>query len=365
MPEPNAPLFPYTVDGRLVGARLTQFGTGSAELLPAHKEWLTRYFVPKMKQNPGAWIDLAGSASRVGNADANKALSGLRIDAVADFIKQLHPAMNIQQRIKEGADDAASFNIDPRNNDGYWRSVLILWYGVQMAKVDVPDYPPVQDPPLRFRTYKAPPGCWCIVSVDTFGLPIKAGFSGGKLSLTLLNDQGEKWIINGYGGGAGVGINVGPEIAEEGWQLVVKGIKEIGVKAGDLANVSSKIKDLNLTGPSETDGGVFRRLTWSAGLTIQQIVGEGWITIGSGELQMVALGGEEGLIYFGPVLTSSATSAKIPVPNPVQPFLAAIDLAGGTPWGFYSSLGLGTLKAALGASCTQYRITSYHKDTSS
>ncbi|MDR3493045.1 MAG: hypothetical protein P4L82_00440 [Ancalomicrobiaceae bacterium] len=363
MPAPNAPLYPFTESGRLVGARLTQFATGSAELLPAHKDWIDKYFIPKMRANPNAWIDLIGSASRTGNAAKNLDLSGRRIDAVANYITTKYPGMRINLKIKQGDTDAASFKIEAANNDGFWRAVLIRWYGVQLAPSEVPDYPPEPEEKLHFRTYKAPPGCWCVISVNTFGLPIKAGIAAGMLEMTLLNDLGEQWVIKAYGGGIGVGPNIGPEVAEEGWMIVVKALKEIGLKATDLSNVSKTIKDLNLTGPSDTCGGVFRRMTWKAGLTIDQICSERWVTIGSGEAHAIAMGAEIGLVYFGAVLTTATGDAKIPLPNIAGPLAVVPELVLGRPWGYYQSLGLGTLKAALGLSCTQYRITSYAKAT--
>src|SRR5262249_7250182 len=61
----------------------------------------------------------------------------------------------------------------------------------------------------------------------------------------------------------------------------------------------------------------------------------GFFIVGMGEGQFVAGGAEVGLICFG------------------QPFRRI--------WGFYSSLGLGTLKAALGVGATLYGITSSGK----
>lgn len=146
MADPS-PLLPFTEAGRLVGARLCQFGSGSAQLLGAHKDWVTKYFVPKMKQNPNAWIDFIGSASPVGSKEGNIELSSRRIASVEGFIKSLYPGIKVNVRLPEGASDAASFHTPTNNDDGYWRAVLIRWYGVPLAGEDVPRYPPEPAPP--------------------------------------------------------------------------------------------------------------------------------------------------------------------------------------------------------------------------
>ena len=148
--------------------------------------------------------------------------------------------------------------------------------------------------------------------------------------------------ITGYGAGAGLGANTGPQsLPKELQEVVSRGKKalewftEVGLKAGDIPNIHDKIKDLNLTGPSETDGPVLKNLTWSAKLSFQDIVGERFFIVGMGEGQFVVAGAEVGLISFG---------------HPLK-----------RVWGFYSSLGLGTLKVALGIGATAYLITSSGK----
>lgn len=346
-----SPIHPYTADERLAGARLCHFGTGSAELLQAHKDWITRYFVPKMKQHPNAWIDIYGHTSRLGSEGSNKILSEKRLAAVEQFIRSQHPAINVNIRGSHGESDAQGFSIEERNNDGYWRAVLIRWFGVPL-KIETPPYPKEDPPKFKERKYYAPKGCWCIIGVDTFGIPIKAGVSGGTAAVTLLNDKGEKYVIKGIGAGAGVGIDVAPiEWAEKSGKIIkvlVNALKEVGLKAGDLQNVSDKVKSLNLTGPSETNGGVFKRISWEANLTIEEITKSGFFTIGSGEGQFVVGGAEIGFIFFGS--------------PPVDPLSSTFKYAAlGEPWGYYASAGLGTLKGALGVSATVYKTTSVQK----
>jgi hypothetical protein len=337
----TSPIQPYIENDRVVGARLCHFGSGSPQLLNGHKDWLTKYFVPKMKQSPGPWIDVYGHTSRLGSEKDNDKLGLARVHEVVNFIKNQHPSMNIPKQLSAGEADAQSFSLEEKNNDGYWRSVLIRWFGVPLP-VETPAYPPEIKPTPSIRV--APKGCWCIVGVDTFGIPIKAGVSGGTAEITLLNDKGEKYSISGIGPGVGAGVDIGPKIAEKGIGVLLKALKEIGLKAGDLQNVSDKVKSLKLTGPSETGGGVFRRATWGANLSIHDITKAGFFTIGSGEAQLAVAGGEVGLISFADPVRSALTLGVLVY-----------------PWGFYTSLGLGTLKAALGGSGTTYKITKVEK----
>jgi hypothetical protein len=349
-----SPIQPFTENGRVAGARLCQFRTGSSDLLNGHKDWISKYFVPKMQQHPNAWIDFIGYASRTGNKDKNVDLSRRRIAAVEQQIKSLYPNIRVNLRIAEGDADAASFNIPAANDEGYWRAVLIRWYGVPLA-IETPVYPPEETYKPKERKYYAPKGCWCIIGVDSFGLPLKAGVSAGKVDLTLLNDKGEQYVLHGYGAGGGLGVDVKPiEAAEEASKAakviiqLVNNLKEIGLKAGDLQNISDKIKGLNLTGPSETAGGVFRRLSWEANLSIEDITAAKTFTIGNAEGQFIVAGAEIGFIFFGT--------------PPMEPISSAVSYGIlGKPWGYYSSVGLGTMKGALGISGTAYIMTSYEK----
>lgn len=328
-------IYPFTEAGRVVGARLAEFLVGSAMLREAHKAWISQYLAPNLRKYPGAWIDFHGYASNTGTPGSNYALSARRIASVEKYIKEFHPTVRVNIRNPHGVEGALEDNAPPNKEDGYYRAVLVRWFGVPL-NIPAPQVQP--DPPPRFKRYMAPPGCWCIVAADSIGLPIKAGFSAGKVTFKLLNDQGQLFQITGYGAGAGLGANAGPkefqEVLSRG-EKVLDWFKEIGLKAGDIPNIHDKIKDLNLTGPSETDGPVLKDLTWSAKLSFQDIVGGGFFIVGMGEGQFVVAGAEVGLITFG---------------HPIR-----------RVWGFYSSLGLGTLKGALGIGATAYLITSSGK----
>jgi len=342
-----SPLQPFTVEQRLVGARLCHFPTGSEELLNGHKDWIDRHFIPKMRQHPNAWIDLIGEASLAGGVMENLQLSSRRILAVEQYIRKSYPEIRVNLRLPKGASEAGSFNLQKSNNDGYWRAVLIRWYGVPLAEIPTPVYPPEEPKQFKKRVYKAPKGCWCIIGVDSVGVPIKAAVSGGTCEITLLNDKGEKWAFRGAGAGLGIGAEAGPEHFKAASKPVMEFLKAVGAKAGDISNVHTSIKDLNLTGPNETSGGVMKRMTWAANLTFPEIISQGIFAVYSGEGHFVMGGAEMGFIFFG-------------MP-PIEPISIGKCMAGFTPWGFFASAGLGTLKGALGASMTLYKITKHQR----
>ena len=348
---PDSTVQGFSEAGRMAGARLCHFKTGKSDLVRGHKDWIAKYFVPKMKQHPNAWIDLVGYTSRVGSPDTNLALSSARIASVENAIKSQYPTIRVNMRIPDGEADAASFNTPETNNEGYWRAVLIRWYGVPL-QIETPVYPPEEAPTIKFRKYVAPKGCWCIIGVDSFGLPIKAGIAAGVVDVTLLNDKGEKYVFHGIGAGGGLGIDVAPtEWAKGAGKAIgwaVNALKEIGLKAGDLQNVSKTVKDAGIVGPSETAGGVFKRVTWAANLTLDEIKSSGFFTVASGELQFVMAGAEMGMIFFSQ--------------PPIEPISTSVQYGMlGKPWGFFTSAGLGTLKGAIGISATVYKTTSVEK----
>jgi len=333
----GSPILPYTNDEGLVGARLCEFETGSAELLQAHKDWMWKYFFPAIRKYPVASIDLVANASMLGDGGRNMALSKRRVDTVEEFIK-----MNCITPVSkdwQGSKGAASFRVEPANNEGYYRAVLMTWSGVP-HKIETPVYPP-PEPPVQYKHKKlrAPKGCWCVIGVDGFGIPIKAGFSGGTVDITLLNDQGEKWLMRGVGLGFGFGADID---APKG----LKWLLQVLMKGGDAANVSKTIKDLNIIGPSETSGGVFRQFTWKAGLSIYDMTRAGVFSIMNGDVHFLLGGAEMGLIFFG-------FPPEIPILGQVSAVM--------NPWAFYSQLGLATWKAAAEIGDTAYKLTDWYQ----
>jgi hypothetical protein len=136
----TSPVRPYSEGTQTVGARLCNFGSGSSELGGAHKDWITNHFAPKMALNPNGWIDLIGHSSTSGTAVANLAICNKRMDAVEKFIKSKNPNIKVNVKEARGSAEAQSFNISPTNSEGYWRAVMVRWWGVN-TPIQVPLYP--------------------------------------------------------------------------------------------------------------------------------------------------------------------------------------------------------------------------------
>lgn len=123
-------LLPFTENGRLVGARLANFGLGSAEPLHAHLSWLTMYLAMRMRENPNAWIDLIGYATGPGKDQ----VAWARIKRVESVLRNLHSQLRVNVRMVgaiEGQVDERGQSIAP-GMAGYWNAVLIRWYGVDL-----------------------------------------------------------------------------------------------------------------------------------------------------------------------------------------------------------------------------------------
>lgn len=189
---------------------------------------------------------------------------------------------------------------------------------------------------------KADPGEWWIKAVDTFGLPIKAGVTAAKVGVSLLNDRGETYTINGYGGGVGLGA----ELALDKYGKVLGKMAEIGLKAGDIANIHKKLSMFSFY--SKTAGAVFKRASLSSNYTIDEIT-EARTMVITNAAASTHYGIEIGLILFFPGSLD----------NPLH-FAAALGRIGaGQPWGAYGNFSGGKFAAEVGI--TSYAITSVDK----
>jgi hypothetical protein len=133
-----SPVQPFTEGAQTVGAWLGYFGSSSAELGGAHKNWIANYFGPAMNQNPNAWIDLIGHSSVGGSDAANVAVSNKRMDSVEKFIRSVVPNIKVNLKTPKGSQEAKTFH--NTDMDGYWRAVMVRWYGTT-TPIQVPLYP--------------------------------------------------------------------------------------------------------------------------------------------------------------------------------------------------------------------------------
>lgn len=204
------------------------------------------------------------------------------------------------------------------------------------SPVPVPPFPP--GPPEK----RASTGEWWITAVDTFGLPIKPGVSVAKIAVSLLNDLGDKYTINGYGSGVAEGADFGVDQ----FGKVLGKLAEVGLKAGDIANIHSKLSSLSFY--SKTAGAVFKRGSMASRFTIDEITKQKTMTI-TNAAGSSHYGVEIGLITFFP-------SSMI---DPINFSIMLGRIGMGQPWGAYGNFSGG--KIALEVGLMQYLITSVDK----
>jgi hypothetical protein len=122
-------------------ARLCNFATGGAILLPAHRKWLDTKVRPLVVGNPSAWVDVIGHASRqwrqTGGAnshDLNRRLSADRCAAVKRYVDGYNPTARFNVVLAEG--DIQS--LGPKPDDGYDRAVEVFVYATGPSPVPPP-----------------------------------------------------------------------------------------------------------------------------------------------------------------------------------------------------------------------------------
>jgi hypothetical protein len=120
------------LSGKPALARLCNFPTGKSDCLPSHEKWVRAELKPLLDANPNAWVDLIGLASKLGfasgdSAEKNRKLSEARIESVKRLIQRCALGARINVTLPEGDTQSAG---GARNDDGYWRAVLIKVYGI-------------------------------------------------------------------------------------------------------------------------------------------------------------------------------------------------------------------------------------------
>jgi hypothetical protein len=112
-----------------VAARLCNFVTGRATLLPAHLNWLDTKVRPLVAGNLSAWVDMIGHASRqwkhtggVSSHGLNRALSAERCAAVKRQVSNYNAAARFNVVLAQGD----SQSLMPNPDDGYDRAVEVF-----------------------------------------------------------------------------------------------------------------------------------------------------------------------------------------------------------------------------------------------
>jgi hypothetical protein len=134
-------------------ARLCNFATGRATLLPAHLTWLDTKVRPVVAGNSSAWVDVISHASRqwkhtegANSHKLNRALSAQRGGAVKSRVSSYNPAARFNVVLAQGD----SQSLMPNPDDGYDRAVEVFVY----ASGPPPRVPPVAPPPVQALNFE-------------------------------------------------------------------------------------------------------------------------------------------------------------------------------------------------------------------
>ena len=115
----------------LIAARLCNFPTGRAVLLPKHSLWLTNDLGGVMNGTTAPWVDVVGYASKLGDPRANLRLSRARCESVKVKVRARNSRATFNIELPKGESESLG---GETNNDGYWRAVDVYVYGARPPK---------------------------------------------------------------------------------------------------------------------------------------------------------------------------------------------------------------------------------------
>jgi hypothetical protein len=208
-----------------IAARLCNFHTGSADLLPAHIAWLDTTLAPIVRDLPTPWVDIIGYASHLGNAAFNQRLSFNRCETIRRRVTGYNP--NVSFPIEWGKGESESTG-GVNDNSGFWRAVEVFVYGFKPAPKPVPPKPAYdRKVRLHFRSTALPivpeltalanaqqvyDGCLVLLE---FASGVSMGATGDDLLMLDASDGTCRWndasdqqqLLDKLGGRRGVGPN--------------------------------------------------------------------------------------------------------------------------------------------------------------
>lgn len=132
-----------------VAAKLWNFETGKSYLLLDHQNFLDDEVRHVLRTTKGAWVDLYGYASRIGDANQNMTLSNQRINSVKSRLAEYANRIDFGIHVAYGETQSGP---NERNNDALYRAVEIYVF----AQKPPSPVPPVPKPNLRrivFRSF--------------------------------------------------------------------------------------------------------------------------------------------------------------------------------------------------------------------
>ena len=154
-------LLDTTENHALAGARLCNFPTGKAILLPAHISWLDSVVPRLLRDLPDPWVDLYGFASHLGNHAFNKRLSVDRCEAVRKHIESY--GLKVSFPVEHGFGDNRSAGT-ATDNSGAWRAVEVYVFGT-MPPPKPPPKPAPTDPKAVAESVKSDPVLWVTAAI--------------------------------------------------------------------------------------------------------------------------------------------------------------------------------------------------------
>jgi hypothetical protein len=178
-----------------IAARLCNFVTAQAFLLPSHELWLDSKLPPILRSLKGPWVDLIGYASRIGSTQFNQELSERRCKAVRDHVATYQSAINFRFNVDLGRGETES-GPDELDNSGYYRAVELYVWGFKppLRVPRVPRLKPIGSTKFKIRHVGgigvviapvATDQCFFQI-VDTSAKPMQAAvyfYSGGGLGV--------------------------------------------------------------------------------------------------------------------------------------------------------------------------------------
>jgi hypothetical protein len=121
---------PEQTDLRLA-SRLADFATNEAEPRPSHREWLRGPVADLLRARPGAWVQLVGYASALGDPAHNMDLSNRRMQRVEATIRAAMRSFDAFFGWQRGEEESGR---RPNDNSPGFRAVDVVVYGPEAPK---------------------------------------------------------------------------------------------------------------------------------------------------------------------------------------------------------------------------------------
>ena len=248
---------PYPSSADEPSARLCNFTTGRSALLPAHKTWIETALATALRADPRLYVQAAGLASRLGKEAVNQALGLARAKAVVEFAEQAVGRSLLLTDVGSYGETMSAGK--PKDNDGYYRGVLVsasqygfeppqskhvpvfadlrkwdeeqlrkmkqeemrrIWIGAGVKAGGMAVFAGLEDTEgavLRADTFREP----CYVGVSSFRLGVGLGGSGNPVAILMFDTPDPTFFDGQSTSDWGVNFAFGPS-----WTKIAKGLTQ-------------------------------------------------------------------------------------------------------------------------------------------